>query len=63
MLAVRLPKKLENELNHFATKLNLTKTSIVKEALILFFQTQEKSQEKSPYELNKIISHILIKID
>ena len=55
MIAVRLPKELEEELNRLAKKRNLTKTDIVKEALKLFFQTEKSKTQKTPYELGKAL--------
>ena len=55
MIAVRLPKELEEELNRLAKKRNLTKTDIVKEALKLFFQTEKNKVQKTPYELGEAL--------
>ena len=53
MLAVRLNKDLENELNYYS-KLNAkTKTLVVKEALELYFKTKREQNKKSPYELGE----------
>jgi len=52
MIAVRLPQELENRLNILSKSLNKTKTDVVKEALLLYFKTQEQNP-KSPYELGK----------
>ena len=53
MLAVRLPKELENRLNSYTQKTDKTKTDIVKDALRLFFQTQEREDSLTPYDLGK----------
>ena len=53
MLAVRLPQELENRLNSYTQKTDKTKTEIVKDALKLFFKTQEKEESLTPYELGK----------
>ncbi len=53
MIAVRLPKDLEDDLNRVSKKRNTTKTEIVKEALQLFFQKEREKAEKTPYELGK----------
>ena len=53
MLAVRLPEELENRLNSYTQKTDKTKSEIVKDALRLFFQTQEKEESLTPYELGK----------
>ena len=53
MLAVRLPQELENRLNSYTQKTDKTKTEIVKDALRLFFKTQEKEESLTPYELGK----------
>ena len=53
MLAVRLPENLEHELMHYAEILHKTKTDVVKEALVLYFTTQEKQDQKTPYELGE----------
>jgi len=53
MLAVRLPEELENRLNSYMQKTDKTKTEIVKDALRLFFQTQEREESLTPYELGK----------
>jgi predicted DNA-binding protein len=53
MLAVRLPENLENELNRFSKITCKTKTDIVKEALKLFFETESKKEQRSPYELGQ----------
>jgi len=53
MLAVRLPENLENELNRFSKISSKTKTDIVKEALKLFFETESKKEQRSPYELGQ----------
>ena len=53
MLAVRLPEELENRLNSYTQKTDKTKTEIVKDALRLFFQTQEREESLTPYELGK----------
>jgi len=55
MIAVRLPKELEEELNRLAKKRNQTKTDIVKEALKLFFQTEKSKTQKTPYELGEAL--------
>lgn len=52
MLAVRLTDTLEKELITYAKINNQTKTDVVKEALVLYFNTK-KSQKKSAYELGK----------
>ena len=53
MLAVRLPEELEKRLNSYTQQTHRTKTDIVKDALRLFFQTQEKEEAKTPYELGR----------
>jgi len=53
MLAVRLPENLEKELNRFSKISRKTKTDIVKEALKLFFESESKKEQRSPYELGQ----------
>jgi len=53
MLAVRLPKNLENELSRFSKISHKTKTDVVKEALKLFFETETKKEQRSAYELGQ----------
>ncbi len=53
MLAVRLPEELEKRLEGYAKKTERTKTDIVKEALKLFFKTQEQKERLTPYELGQ----------
>jgi len=55
MIAVRLPKELEEELNRLSKKHNLTKTDIVKEALKIFFQAEKNKAQKTPYELGEAL--------
>ena len=55
MLAVRLPKELENRLNRYTQQTDKTKTEVVKDALKLFFQTQEREESLTPYELGKAL--------
>ena len=50
MLAVRLPEKLERELENYTKINNITKSKTVKEALELYLKSKIK---KSPYELGK----------
>ena len=51
MLNVRLPKDLENKLSDYCKQNNLQKSSIVKEALVMYFKKEEAT--KSSYELGK----------
>ena len=48
MIAVRLPEKMEKQLNNYAKQCNKTKTDVVKEALTLYFKNKEK--RKTAYE-------------
>jgi len=52
MLAVRLPENLEYELNRFSKESHTTKSDVVKDALRLFFKTQE-ANTKTSYELGE----------
>ena len=52
MLTVRLDSATENQLNFLAQEQHLTKSSIVKEALVYYFDMlKSKSSQKTPYEL------------
>jgi hypothetical protein len=52
MISLRLDKNLENELNAFSTSQNCTKSKIVKNALIYYFDMlKSKNEQKTPYEL------------
>jgi len=53
MIAVRLPEALEKKLNSFSEYSHKTKTDVVKEALIFYFENREKESEDTPYELGK----------
>ncbi|HHD82467.1 MAG TPA: CopG family transcriptional regulator [Campylobacterales bacterium] len=53
MLAVRLNEALEQELTSFSKRHTKTKTDVVKEALELYFKTQQEQNKKSAYELGK----------
>jgi metal-responsive CopG/Arc/MetJ family transcriptional regulator len=52
MISVRLDNSLENELNHIAQEQQISKSKIIKNSLIYYFEMlKEKSKEKSSYEL------------
>jgi len=53
MIAVRLPEVLEKKLNSVAENTQRTKTDIVKEALLFYFEARAKEEEKTPYELGE----------
>ncbi|UII26374.1 ribbon-helix-helix domain-containing protein [Fulvivirga maritima] len=49
MINVRVNKELEEKLNQYSQQKNLSKSSIVKEALAQYFKKEEMNQ--TPYEL------------
>jgi len=51
MISVRLNQSLEQELTLFAQLNQLTKTDIVKEALIHYFKTFKPKEKPTAYEL------------
>jgi len=52
MLSVRLDNNIENQLGFIAQELHLTKSAIVKEALVYYFDMlKNRSPQKTPYEL------------
>ncbi len=51
MVAVRLEDQIENRLDYFAKRQSMTKSAVIKEALMQYFDSLE--QQKSPYELGK----------
>lgn len=51
MLNVRLDKELEEKLRSYSQQNNLSKSSIVKEALALYFKKEESV--KTPFELGE----------
>ncbi len=54
MLSVRLDSSLEKQLNFVAQKQSVSKSKIIKESLIYYFDMlNSKNIEKSPYELGK----------
>ncbi len=54
MISVRLNKELEDELNLIAKKRQVSKSQIIKESLIHYFEFLKKQNpSKTPYELGK----------
>ena len=53
MIAVRLPEILEEKLNSFSSRNHKTKTEVVKEALMLYFETRANEEKKTLYELGE----------
>ncbi len=54
MLSVRLDSSLEKQLNLIAQKHSVSKSKIIKESLIYYFDMlNHKEREKSPYEIGK----------
>lgn len=51
MISLRLPIKIEKQLNDIAKNEHLTKSAIIKDALSLYFN--EYNKKLSPYELGK----------
>ncbi|RUM73431.1 MAG: CopG family transcriptional regulator [Sulfurovum sp.] len=51
MISVRLNQSLEQELTRFSQLNQLTKTDIVKEALIHYFKTFKSKEKPTAYEL------------
>ncbi|MEQ8477876.1 CopG family transcriptional regulator [Fulvivirga sp.] len=51
MLNVRLDKEIEKMLNTYSQQKNITKSSIVKEALVAYLSKHQN--DDSPYELGK----------
>ena len=52
MISVRLDDSLENELSYIAQEQQISKSKIIKDSLIYYFEMlKEKSKEKSSYEL------------
>jgi hypothetical protein len=52
MISVRLDNSLENELNYISQEQQISKSKIIKDSLIYYFDMlKEKSKEKSAYEL------------
>lgn len=51
MTSIRLPKELEEKLNSFAERENVTKSEIIKEALENYFDDYE--EKTNPYDLGK----------
>jgi len=49
MVAVRLEQEIENKLDYFAKRQSMTKSSVIKEALKQYFDSQ--TLDKTPYEL------------
>lgn len=52
MLTVRLDNSIENQLNFLAQEKHLSKSKIVKEALVYYFDMlKQETKQKTPYEL------------
>ena len=52
MISVRLGSDIERQLNFLANEKHLSKTQIIKESLLIYFDMFKKEQQqKSPYEL------------
>ncbi len=51
MISVRLPKELENQINALTKEKKITKSEIIKEALVLYLEKSEKIE--SSYDLGK----------
>lgn len=51
MRSVRLSEKLEKELDRLSSQKNVSRSSIIKEALVEYIASQKK--ESTPYELGK----------
>lgn len=54
MLSVRLDSSLENQLNFLAQEQSVSKSKIIKDSLIYYFEMiNSKNRQKSPYELGE----------
>lgn len=51
MVSLRLPGKIEKQLNEISEKEHLSKSSIIKDALNMFFN--DYYQKNTPYDLGK----------
>jgi len=52
MVSVRLDNELESALEHFSKKNNISKSKVIKNSLLYYFDMiQKKSKAKTPYEL------------
>lgn len=52
MLSVRLDKKMEEELNLLSAKKRVSKSQIIKDSLLEYFEKiKQEPKEKTPYEL------------
>ncbi len=52
MLSVRLDNTLENQLNYLAKEQQVSKSQIIKDSLVYYFDMiKEKTKQKSSYEL------------
>jgi len=52
MISVRLESEIENQLRFFAEQKHISKSQIIKESLLLYFDMlKQEQQKKTPYEL------------
>lgn len=52
MISIRLDTSLESELNFFSDHMHLSKSQIIKDSLMLYFEMLKKeTAQKTPYEL------------
>lgn len=54
MISVRLESDIEKQLNFLAQQQHISKTQIIKESLLLYFDMlKQEQQQKTPYELGR----------
>jgi hypothetical protein len=51
MISVRLNQNLEQELTQYSKRKQVTKTDVIREALAHYFNTTNKEEKATPYEL------------
>ncbi|HIP11412.1 MAG TPA: CopG family transcriptional regulator [Arcobacter sp.] len=56
MVSVRLDTNVESQLNHFATQQHISKSKVIKDSLIYYFDMLNKKEIKqTPYELGSAL--------
>jgi len=56
MVSVRLDTNIENQLNYFASEQHISKSKVIKDSLIYYFDMLKKKEIKqTPYELGSVL--------